>query len=147
MATSCPTASNFSTRCDPMKPAPPVTRIRILPEVQPPRTRSARRKFLNFAPCSVFPCRPRVLRDLRGKPMKKLVALNVVAFGVGLVAALWFRLWPELTRPKYVAPAFGVSSALDLESLRTAELYDFPRGIETGRSTYKAQRFTANHFS
>src|SRR6266699_3997091 len=141
MATSCPTASNFSTRCDPMKPAPPVTRIRILPEVQPPRTRSARRKFVNFAPCSVFPCRPRVLR---GKPMKKLVALNVVAFAVGLVAALWFRLWPELTRPKYVAPAFRVPSPLDLAALPTAVRFDFPLGSENGAMSYNAQRFTEN---
>src|SRR6476646_600117 len=45
MTTSCPTASSFSARCDPIKPAPPVTRIRIREEVEPRRTRSARRKL------------------------------------------------------------------------------------------------------
>jgi len=76
--------------------------------------------------------------------MKKLVALNVVAFAVGLVAALWFRLWPELTRPKYVAPAFRVPSPLDLASLPTAARFDFPLGSENGAMSYYAQRFTEN---
>ena len=76
--------------------------------------------------------------------MKKLVALNVVAFAVGLVAALWFRLWPELTRPKYVAPAFRVPSPLDLASLPTAARFDFPLGSENGAMSYNAQRFTEN---
>jgi len=77
--------------------------------------------------------------------MKKLVALNVVAFAVGLVAALWFRLWPELTRPKFVDPAFRLPSPIELASLPTATRFDFPLGSESGAMAYNAQRFTEKH--
>src|SRR6266480_5066636 len=76
--------------------------------------------------------------------MKRLIALSAVAFALGLFATLWFRLWPELTRPKYVAPAFRVPSPLDLASLPTAARFDFPLGSENGAMSYNAQRFTEN---
>jgi hypothetical protein len=64
---------------------------------------------------------------------------------VALIATLWFRLWPELTRPKYVDPAFRLPSPLELASLPTAARFDFPLGSENGALTYNAQRFTENH--
>jgi hypothetical protein len=77
--------------------------------------------------------------------MKRLVALSAVAFAMGLLATLWFRLWPELTRPKHVDPAFRVPTPLELESLPTAARFDFPLGSENGAMAYNAQRFTENH--
>ena len=77
--------------------------------------------------------------------MKRLIALSAVAFAVGLFATLSFRLWPELTRPKYVDPAFRIPSSIELASLPTAARFDFPLGSENGALTYNAQRFTENH--
>src|SRR5213078_2216898 len=77
--------------------------------------------------------------------MKRLIALSVATFAVALIATLWFRLWPELTRPKYVDPAFRLPSPLELASLPTAARFDFPLGSENGALTYNAQRFTENH--
>src|SRR5437762_7327808 len=77
--------------------------------------------------------------------MKRLIALSVATFAVALIATLWFRLWPELTRPKYVDPAFRLPSPLELASLPTAARFDFPLGSESGALTYNAQRFTENH--
>jgi hypothetical protein len=76
--------------------------------------------------------------------MKKLIALSVATFAVVLIATLWFGFWPELTRPKYVAPAFRVLSPLELASLPTAARFDFPLGSENGALSYNAQRFTDN---
>jgi hypothetical protein len=77
--------------------------------------------------------------------MKRLIALSVATFALALIATLWFRLWPELTRPKYVDPAFRLPSPLELASLSTAARFDFPLGSENGALTYNAQRFTENH--
>jgi hypothetical protein len=77
--------------------------------------------------------------------MKKLIALCLAAFAVGLVGMLWFRLWPELTRPKYADRAFRIPSAFDLLSLPVAARFDFPLGSENGAMAYNAQRFTENH--
>ncbi len=77
--------------------------------------------------------------------MKRLIALSAVAFAVGLLATLWFRLWPELTRPKYVDPGFRIPSSIELASLPTATRFDFPLGSENGAMAYNAQRFTENH--
>src|SRR6266403_4685581 len=77
--------------------------------------------------------------------MKRLIAPSVATFAVALIAMLWFRLWPELTRPKYVEPAFRLPSPLELASLPTAARFDFPLGSENGALTYNAQRFTENH--
>ena len=74
--------------------------------------------------------------------MKRLIALSVATFAVALIATLWFRLWPELTRPKYVDPAFRLPSPLELASLPNAARFDFPLGSENGALTYNAQRYT-----
>src|SRR5436309_7930733 len=77
--------------------------------------------------------------------MKKLIALSVAIFAFGFVAALWIQLWPELTRPRKIDPAFQLPSALELAALPTATRFDFPLGSENGALAYNAQRFTENH--
>jgi Peptidase family M23 len=77
--------------------------------------------------------------------MKRLIALSAIAFAVGLFATLSFRLWPELTHPKYVDPGFRIPSSIELASLSTVSRFDFPLGSENGALTYNAQRFTKNH--
>ena len=74
----------------------------------------------------------------------KLVAFSVVAFVLAFLATLAWSLWPELTRPKYVDPAFRIPSPLELESIPTALHFDFPLGNENGAMAYNAQRFTEN---
>jgi hypothetical protein len=74
----------------------------------------------------------------------KLVALSVIAFVLAFLATLAWKLWPELTRPKYVDPAFRIPSSLELESIPTAAHFDFPLGNENGAMAYNAQRFTEN---
>lgn len=66
------------------------------------------------------------------------------AFAISFVATVWFTLWPELTRPKYVDLAFQIPSALELASLPTATRFDFPLGSENGALAYNAQPFTQN---
>ena len=92
---------------------------------------------------NLFVFSPRVLRDLRGE-MKGAILLGVVAFLVTLVSTLSWNLWPELTRPKFVDPAFRLPSPLELESIPTASHFDFPLGNENGAMAYNAQRFTEN---
>jgi peptidase M23-like protein len=74
----------------------------------------------------------------------KLVALSVIAFVLAFLATLAWKLWPELTRPKYVDPAFRIPSPLELESIPTAAHFDFPLGNENGAMAYNAQHFTEN---
>jgi hypothetical protein len=74
----------------------------------------------------------------------KLVALSVIAFVLAFLATLAWKLWPELTRPKYVDPAFRIPSPLELESIPTAAHFDFPIGNENGAMAYNAQHFTEN---
>jgi hypothetical protein len=62
--------------------------------------------------------------------MTRLIALSAVALAMGLLATLWFRLWPELTQPKHVDPAFRVPSPLELASLPTAARFDFPDALQ-----------------
>jgi Peptidase family M23 len=76
--------------------------------------------------------------------MKRLIALCVLAFVAAFLAMLTWTLWPELTRPKYVDPAFRIPSPLELESVPTASHFDFPLGNENGAMAYDAQRFTEN---
>lgn len=76
--------------------------------------------------------------------MKRAIALSAAAFFLGLVATLWFRLWPELTRPVHVDPAFRFPLPFDLASLPTAARFDFPLGSENGAMSYNAQPFTEN---
>lgn len=74
------------------------------------------------------------------------LALSILlAFTVSFFATLWLRLWPELTRPKYVDPAFRMPSPLELASIPIAARFDFPLGSENGAMSYNAQRFTQNH--
>lgn len=74
----------------------------------------------------------------------KIALCTALAFVVALVATLGWKLWPELTRPKQVDPAFRIPSPLELESIPTASHFDFPLGNENGAMAYNAQRFTEN---
>ena len=75
------------------------------------------------------------------------IALSIFAlFILSFAATLAIRLWPELTRPKYVDPAFRLPSPLELASLPTAARFDFPLGSENGAMSYNAQRFTENRY-
>jgi hypothetical protein len=76
--------------------------------------------------------------------MKKWMALGVAAFVLSFLATLVWKLGPELTRPKYVDPAFRIPSPLELASLPTATHFDFPLGNENGAMAYNAQLFTEN---
>src|SRR5690349_18719189 len=76
--------------------------------------------------------------------MKRLL-LCLALFVLGLLAALTWRLAPELTRPTHLDPAFQVPSPFELASLPAATRFDFPLGSEHGALTYNAQRFTENH--
>src|SRR5436309_15196709 len=82
--------------------------------------------------------------SIRGCLMKKWIALGVAAFALSFVATLAWNLWPELTRPKYVDPAFRIPPPLELESIPTATHFDFPLGNENGAMVYNAQHFTQN---
>src|SRR5437879_5377794 len=82
--------------------------------------------------------------SIRGCLMKRWFALGVAAFALPFLATLIWKLWPELTRPKYVDPAFRVPSPLELESIPTATHFDFPLGNENGAMAYNAQHFTQN---
>src|ERR1700676_103618 len=77
--------------------------------------------------------------------MKRLIIASVAAFAIGLIATVLFELWPELTRPNRVDPAFQLPLPLDLASLPTAARFDFPLGSENGAMSYNAQPFTQNH--
>src|SRR5437879_3038418 len=77
--------------------------------------------------------------------MKKWIGLSVAAFAITFAATLWFRLWPELTQPKFVDPALRIPSPFELASIPTATRFDFPLGSENGAMAYNAQRFTENH--
>src|SRR5437870_1715699 len=66
----------------------------------------------------------------------------VIAFVLAFVATLAWKLSPELTRPKYVDPAFRMPSPLQLASVPTATHFDFPLGNENGAMSYNAQHFT-----
>ena len=72
-------------------------------------------------------------------------ALSILSvFAIAFLATLFIKLWPELTRPKKLDPAFQLLSPLELASLPTATRFDFPLGSENGAMSYNAQRFTEN---
>jgi hypothetical protein len=71
----------------------------------------------------------------------------LLVFVASFLTTFFVRLWPELTRPKYVDPGFRIPSPFELASLPTAARFDFPLGSENGAMTYNAQRFTDNHHS
>lgn len=75
----------------------------------------------------------------------KQLALCLALFVLGALAALIWRLMPELTRPTHLDPAFQLPSPFDLASLPVATRFDFPLGSEHGALTYNAQHFTENH--
>jgi hypothetical protein len=102
-----------------MKPAPPVTRIRIGATVE--------------------------MKQTTGKVRTTAFALLVfAAFLVACGVTLWLRVGAELRRPPRVDLAFELPSAFDLASLPTARRFDFPIGNENGAFAYNAQRFTDN---
>jgi hypothetical protein len=77
--------------------------------------------------------------------VKKFFALSALTFALAFLATLSLQIWPELTRPTHVDPAFQLPSPLELASLPTAVRFDFPLGSEHGALSYNAQRFTENH--
>src|SRR5436309_7894157 len=76
--------------------------------------------------------------------MKRAIWLSALAFALAFVVTLPLKLGPELMRPKYVDPAFRISSQLELASIPTATHFDFPLGNENGAMAYNAQHFTDN---
>ena len=75
----------------------------------------------------------------------KRTAFYTALFVISALAMLTWRLWPELTRPTHLDPAFQIPSAFELASLPFAKRFDFPLGSEHGALAYNAQRFTENH--
>lgn len=74
---------------------------------------------------------------------RALLALALII--AGCIAALTWRLWPELGRPSHLDPALQLPSPFDLALLPLAARFDFPLGSENGALAYNAQRFTTNH--
>ena len=75
----------------------------------------------------------------------KRTAFYSALFVISALAMLTWRLWPELTRPTHLDPAFQIPSPFELASLPFAKRFDFPLGSEHGALAYNAQRFTGNH--
>jgi murein DD-endopeptidase MepM/ murein hydrolase activator NlpD len=80
----------------------------------------------------------------KGRCNLAFIALLAGLFLLALIAPLSLRLWPELSRPARIDPAFRFVSAMDLASLPTATRFDFPLGSENGAMAYNAQPFTEN---
>ena len=76
--------------------------------------------------------------------MKRAIWLGALAFLATFAGTFVWRLWPELTRPKFIDPAFRLPSPLELETIPTASHFDFPLGNENGAMAYNAQHFTDN---
>src|SRR6059058_65005 len=76
--------------------------------------------------------------------MKRAIWLSALVFTLAFVVTIAWKLDPELTRPKYVDPAFRIPSPLELASIPTATHFDFPLGNENGAMAYNAQHFTQN---
>src|SRR5436853_6564542 len=74
--------------------------------------------------------------------MKRAIWLSALVFTLAFVVTIAWKLSPELTRPKYVDPAFRMPSPLQLASVPTATHFDFPLGNENGAMSYNAQHFT-----
>jgi hypothetical protein len=74
----------------------------------------------------------------------RLAVTILLVFIASFAATLAWKLWPELTRSRYVDPAFRIPSPLELESIPTAAHFDFPLGNENGAMAYNAQHFTEN---
>jgi hypothetical protein len=80
----------------------------------------------------------------KGRTTFAMVLLFLGVFLIALGGILFFRLWPELTRPTKFDPAFYLPSPLELASLPMATRFDFPLGNEHGAFAYNAQRFAQN---
>jgi hypothetical protein len=80
----------------------------------------------------------------KGRTSLPWILLLAGLFLLALAAGIFFRLGPELRRPKLVDPAFQIAPAMLLASLPTAARFDFPIGSENGALAYNAQRFTEN---
>jgi hypothetical protein len=80
----------------------------------------------------------------KGRSKLAFIALLAGLFLIALIALLFLRLWPELSRPARSDPALRVVAAMELASLPTATRFDFPLGSENGAMAYNAQRFTEN---
>jgi hypothetical protein len=80
----------------------------------------------------------------KGRTSLAATLLLLGAFLVALFGTLFLRLWPELTRPRKIDPAFRLPSPFELASLPTATRFDFPLGNENSAFAYNAQRFTEN---
>lgn len=70
--------------------------------------------------------------------------LFVVIVLTTILLSLAVRLWPELTRPARLDPAFRIVSPLELALLPVADRFDFPIGNENAALAYNAQPFTEN---
>ena len=103
-----------------MKPAPPVTRVRIAPTVE-----------MNLRTSKA------------GAWLGTIIAMFVV-FLLALVAGIYFRVGPTELIRKVRDPALQLPPPLDLASLPTAARFDFPIGTEHGAFAYNAQPFTEN---
>jgi hypothetical protein len=62
------------------------------------------------------------------KPAASYMILSLI----GAVAVLCWRLFPEVTRPTDLNPAFQLSSPFELASLPIARRFDFPLGGKHG---------------
>ncbi len=76
--------------------------------------------------------------------MKRAIWLSALAFVLAFAVILAWKIGPELTRPKYIDPAFRMLAPLELASIPAATHFDFPLGNENGAMAYNAQRFTEN---
>jgi hypothetical protein len=74
----------------------------------------------------------------------RLAISILLVFVISFFATLAWKRGAELTRSKYVDPAFRIPSPLELASLPTATHFDFPLGNENGAMAYNAQHFTEN---
>jgi len=82
------------------------------------------------------------------KPGRARLTLGLsilLVFVVSFSATVAIKLWPDLTRPKHVDPAFRIPLPLELASIPTATHFDFPLGNENGAMAYNTQHFTENH--
>ena len=80
----------------------------------------------------------------KGRSRLAFITLLAGLFLIALIAPLFLRLWPELSRPTKVDLAFRSASAMELASLPTATRFDSPLGTENGAMAYNAQPFTEN---
>jgi hypothetical protein len=74
----------------------------------------------------------------------KRATVCLLCLVLGCVATLTWRLWPELTQPRKLNPAFQFPSSFLLASLPLATRFDYPLGSENGALTYNAQPFAQN---